>query len=76
MAVTFVVGMFIINRKLKAEYSTWDMQTTTLSDYSLKLKIPKDLFSKFLMKHFDTEVPTMYAFKNWMKAKIVKALSE
>ena len=49
----FIFFLFFLQRQTLREYSLWDMQTTTVSDYTLLYNIPEKIFNDFRLKVYN-----------------------
>ena len=81
-AAVYLGGMYYIRESTRRRYKEWDLNTTTISDYTVKYDIPTSLYKEFLKDHernsgssvndgnesasFEQESP-LYAFKKFLK---------
>ena len=73
--LTFII---ILDRENRENYRLWDMMTSTISNYTVKYKIPNKVFDTFVKKreemNFLIDENLMYAFKDYLRYEIEKIL--
>jgi hypothetical protein len=90
-ATVYLVGIWYIRRSTSKRYEEWDLNTTTISDYTVKYEIPKSVYQNFYDEHInDNEINSnhgsdvsamferdsvLYAFKKHLKRNIEDKLT-
>lgn len=52
-AVIYLLGIYWIKYSTSKRYQEWDVNTTTISDYTLMFKIPQEIYRDFVLKRKD-----------------------
>lgn len=79
--VTILLLMFYFiwtQRSLKAKLKEWDQKTTTIEDFTIKIKLKQKLYDDFIMNEFK-ETPNqnpIFAFKTYLRNEISKLINQ
>ena len=88
VVVVYLIGMYLINLHTSEKFKEWDLQTTTITDYSIlfDLKEHPDLYPYFIRNIYQTQAdkdgvfykvdPINYAFKRFLRSEITEILKK
>ena len=82
MAVLFLLAMAMMIKRSSEQYTEWDLNTTTISDYTVRYQIPENLYNYYSNSVYPQEVggdpkeSKIYSFKRFLKREVEKLLSQ
>lgn len=57
--LSFIIFLFFLSRRTSQEYTEWDVQTTTISDYTMQYEIPGAIFNDYKEKVYRSQKAQM-----------------
>lgn len=90
-SLVYLAGIFWIRWKTKKRYEEWDINTTTISDYTVRYEIPYQVYHSFISRRIEDhelgsnrsdvsaqfeKESTIYAFKKYLKRKVEQRLKD
>ena len=77
VTLVYLIFLWLIERSNKKAYTEWDNLTTTISDYTMRYKIPKRVFEKYRDEIYKPNSDGLiYSFKGYLTERIEEFLRQ